>query len=149
MLFQKKPYFHKTKLRFECTGCSDCCRGDPEAYAFVTEGEAEAIRNFLGLSWDWFRRRYLVTAADGGLALQLNSSYDCCFLDANGRCKIYPVRPKQCSSYPFWPELVASAAAWKTASFTCEGIGRGREWSSDEIESILATLIDDEASPCD
>lgn len=47
----------------------------------------------------------------------------CVFLDeATNACSIYPVRPLQCSTYPWWPELMPTGA-WKAEQqHMCEGI---------------------------
>jgi Fe-S-cluster containining protein len=37
----------------------------------------------------------------------------CIFLDrTTNHCQIYPVRPVQCRTYPFWPTVTASVASW-------------------------------------
>lgn len=39
----------------------------------------------------------------------------CVFLDNETNfCKIYPVRPIQCSTYPFWPEIMESEKHWNS-----------------------------------
>lgn len=37
-------------------------------------------------------------------------------------CSIYSVRPAQCRTYPFWPEIVQSPHHWAAESARCEGI---------------------------
>jgi len=57
--------------------------------------------------------------------------YDCVFLkeDESGKrgCSIYPVRPHQCRTWPFWPENLKSPRSWQQASRTCPGIAGGIE----------------------
>ncbi len=48
----------------------------------------------------------------------------CEFLGNDNRCRIYAVRPRQCRTYPFWPELM-TPGAWRAEAARCEGIGRG------------------------
>lgn len=116
------------KLRFECTGCGGCCTGRPnsklEYCVAVTPAERERIRNYLGVSPAWFRRRYLMRYEDGQYSLRWAGDR-CVFLDGARRCRIYPVRPVQCVTYPFWPEIVESRAGWRVESRQCEGIDRG------------------------
>ncbi|TAM45798.1 MAG: YkgJ family cysteine cluster protein [Gammaproteobacteria bacterium] len=118
----------KRKLRFECTGCGGCCVGRPnsklEYYVAVTPAERERIRKFLGVSPAWFRRRYLQRFDDGQHSLRWNGDR-CVFLDGEKRCRIYPVRPTQCVTYPFWPEIVESRFGWRAEARHCEGINRG------------------------
>lgn len=113
-------------LRFECTGCGRCCFGGADDYVRVSRAESERIRRHLGISRAWLRRRYLTRLEDGlgyGIALRAGR---CVFLKQDLRCAIYAVRPVQCQTYPFWPELVASARAWRAEGARCEGIGHGQ-----------------------
>ena len=59
---------------------------------------------------------------------------DCVFWD-NG-CTIYPVRPTQCRTYPFWPENVESKEEWEAEDERCPGIGKGRRYSREEIDTL-------------
>ena len=46
----------------------------------------------------------------------------CIFLDSEDLCSIHTQRPRQCSTYPWWPDLMESAA-WDTeAERICEGM---------------------------
>ncbi len=116
------------KLRFECTGCGGCCTGRGNArieyYVAVTPAERERIRMHLGVSPAWFRRRYLMRFEDGQHSLRWKGDR-CIFLDGKKRCRIYPVRPAQCVTYPFWPDIVESRFGWRLEGRECEGIGRG------------------------
>jgi Fe-S-cluster containining protein len=95
-------------------------------YVFMDKPEAERIRRFLQLSQGWFRRHYLKRLEDGDLVVAAGSDGRCIFLDADGQCRVYSVRPLQCRTYPFWPEIVASAAAWRREARRCEGINQGQ-----------------------
>jgi Fe-S-cluster containining protein len=50
-------------------------------------------------------------------------SADCIFLKADKTCSIYGARPLQCSTYPWWPELMGQRAWAAEAQVVCEGIG--------------------------
>jgi hypothetical protein len=41
-------------------------------------------------------------------------------------CSIHAVKPLQCSSFPFWPELLSSAAERGRAAKYCPGMNRGK-----------------------
>jgi Fe-S-cluster containining protein len=133
----RKPPAPNT-LRFECTGCGGCCTGRGDHYVAASLGEQRAIQRYLGISWRWFRRRYRMIAEDGIESLRWDTDR-CVFLDGNRRCSIYPVRPAQCREYPFWPEVVASAASWKAEARRCEGIGRGPVIPLRELRERLRT----------
>lgn len=66
---------------------------------------------------------------------------DCVFLCPAGKdkrgCAIYPVRPLQCRTWPFWKENLRSPDHWLAASERCPGINRGRLYTKDEILNIL------------
>lgn len=118
---------HKSPTRpFSCTGCGDCCRGRGDYYVAVTPAEQQRIRRYLALSPAWFARRY-IDRDDDGDSLRWEASGRCVFLSADDQCRIYPVRPRQCRTYPFWPEIVVSARAWNDESRHCEGMKRVTE----------------------
>jgi Fe-S-cluster containining protein len=128
----------RADVRFECTGCGRCCVGDPRHYWIeATRAEQRRIRRFLGVSQDWFRRRYVVREDDGAEGLSMAGGR-CAFLDKNNRCRIYAVRPRQCRTYPFWPELVARDTVWRLEARHCDGIGRGATRPLAQIRKRLA-----------
>jgi Fe-S-cluster containining protein len=120
-----KPFFEQQPLRFSCTRCGQCCMTGGDYYVFLEQQEAERIRAHLQLSRSWFRRRYLQRLEDGELVAASGADDRCVFLDADGRCRVYPVRPLQCRTYPFWPELVQRKSDWQREARRCEGINRG------------------------
>ena len=90
----------------------------------------------MGLSRAWFRRRYL-DVVDNMLVLQSRDDGRCILLDKAGHCRVYPVRPRQCVTYPFWPELLKTAKAWRQEGRRCEGINRGDAVPVHIIEKAL------------
>ena len=129
-------------LRFSCTQCGQCCTTAGDYYVYLDDNESERIRASLQLSRSWFRRRYLRRLDDGDQVLASGPGERCIFLDAEGKCRVYSVRPVQCRTYPFWPELVASASAWNRESRRCEGINRGRVVTRSTIRSALRECLD-------
>jgi Fe-S-cluster containining protein len=130
-------FYKDHPLRFECTRCGACCTGRPDEGVFISNREAERIRAFLDLSQGWFRRRYLKRLSRSEWEVRLQPDGACPFLSEQGACTIYGVRPAQCVTYPFWPEIVASAASWKREARRCEGIGRGAVVPVAHIEAML------------
>lgn len=107
-------------LRFECTGCGQCCTGSP-GYVWVSESEVEEISLFLGLPTKEFTERF-VRRVDGRLSLlEHPKNFDCVFLKEK-KCQIYSVRPTQCRTFPWWPQLLRSEEEWRKAANFCEGI---------------------------
>jgi Fe-S-cluster containining protein len=132
-----QPFYLQQPLRFSCTRCGECCATAGEYYVYLNQGESERIREYLQLSRGWFRRRYLRRLEEGERVLVSAADERCIFLNSDGGCRVYPVRPLQCRSYPFWPELVNSATAWQRESRRCEGINRGPEVARGKIERCV------------
>jgi Fe-S-cluster containining protein len=132
-----QPFFERQPLRFECTRCGRCCLAGGGYYVFLNRCEAEEIRTYLGLSRSWFRRRYLRRLADGDRVASWRDDGGCVFLDSAGKCRVYPVRPRQCRTYPFWPEIVNRRRDWLREARRCEGIGRGGEVPVARIREFL------------
>ncbi len=116
--------------RFECFQCGNCCSGSPGYVRFSPE-ESERMAAHLGIDVDEFLRRY--ARKRGGRwslkEIETEGGYDCVFLarDAetgSARCSIYPVRPEQCRTWPFWPENLKSPEAWESAAEGCPGMRR-------------------------
>jgi Fe-S-cluster containining protein len=89
-----------------CESCGgNCCTGE-SGYIYLNAAEMEKIADFLKLSLDAFAQEYLFKS---GYKFSIKEkvvvagSHDCIFFDRkiNG-CSIYPVRPTQCRTFPFW-----------------------------------------------
>jgi Fe-S-cluster containining protein len=81
-----------------------------------------------------FRARYLVRM-DGEWSL--GSRGDACvFLEEGGGCAVYPVRPRQCRTWPFWPQNLRKAVWEREVVDLCPGIGRGRLYTEAEIRAV-------------
>jgi Fe-S-cluster containining protein len=132
-----RAFYERWPLRFDCTRCGRCCVAGGGYYVFLDENEAEGIRAYLNLSRSWFRRHYLSRLPDGDLVAAWQSDGRCVFLDARGECGIYPVRPVQCRTYPFWPEIVSRERDWRRESRRCEGINRGEEVPVTRVRELL------------
>jgi Fe-S-cluster containining protein len=71
------------------------------------------------------------------VSLREREGGDCVLLGEDG-CLVYPVRPAQCRAFPFWGDLIAKPAGWDELKERCPGVGRGRLYSREEIEAIMA-----------
>jgi len=126
-------------LNFECQQCGGCCSGPSEGYIWVTRREIELIAEFLKLTAGQLRQRYLKRVGLRTSIVEQPGNRDCVFLQAIGgqkMCAIYPVRPSQCRSWPFWSENLASPGAWNRAAQRCPGINRGSFYSYEQIKRI-------------
>ena len=140
-----KPLYERQSLCFSCTACGDCCSTGDGYYVYLTAGEAERIRNYLKLSKGWFGRRYLKRLEDGELVTTSAADGRCIFLDSNKQCKVYAVRPLQCSTYPFWPELVSTSKAWQAEAARGEGINCGEAVPVERIRRSVKACLDQES----
>jgi len=126
-------------LRFECAACGGCCAGPGEGYIWVVRPEIELIARHLNMTQNEVQRRFLRRVGPRTSIVEHGVTKDCIFLrDVGGtkQCAIYPVRPSQCRSWPFWPENLLGPEAWGRAAMRCPGIDRGRHYSCQEIERI-------------
>ena len=123
-------------VRFTCTGCGRCCRGEPGAIFFTPE-EGERIREHLDMEPKEFER-VCVTRKWGRPSFRERRNGDCVFYNAEtARCAIYPVRPAQCALFPFWPSVMESRAEWDRQARHCPGMNDGRLHSAEAIRALL------------
>lgn len=140
-LTPNKMYHRRTQLRFECTGCGKCCYGKASAYVGLSHTEADRIQRLLGISKAWFQRRYLIKLWDNKIGLRLLANGRCVLLGDNNKCRAYSLRPGQCRTYPFWPEVLENKRAWLTEAKRCEGINRDNFVPQANIEKKLKASI--------
>ncbi len=141
-------------LKFTCTQCGNCCTGGP-GYVWLTREEIRRLATFLKLTPEETVEKYC-RKINGRFSLKEHRNsrgeYDCIFLTeekvekrtTDGEkivltrrgCPVYPVRPLQCRTWPFWPENLTSEEEWDHLSRRCHGMNHGRKFSLDEIHEI-------------
>lgn len=108
--------------RFECQpGCTLCC--DKEGWVYLTEADVARISAYLGLSLEEFEKRHLYRTKNRA-RLRVPKQANCSFLK-DGGCSIHAVKPTQCRTFPYWPEILESDRAWNVTGGWCPGIGQG------------------------
>lgn len=123
-------------IRFECIdGCTKCC--EIPGQVFVVEADIPAMAGLLSMTPEDFIEEKLCEIRQGLYTLDMPDDEPCIYLE-NGQCGIYEARPLQCRTFPFWPENMANIAEWEKVERLCPGIGRGREYSVEEITDIIA-----------
>ncbi len=89
----------------KCVSCEgNCCIGE-SGYIWCTPKEINDISEFLGLERQNFIDTYTrkVNYRISLKELKIKESFHCVFFDSDKKgCQIYPVRPSQCRTFPFW-----------------------------------------------
>jgi Fe-S-cluster containining protein len=86
---------------FSCLGCGACCR-IPNGIVRVSEIEIARIAEFLGMQESEFVAKETDVAPDRkGLVLKSREDDSCVWLTDDNRCRIHPVKPDKCKSFPY------------------------------------------------
>lgn len=144
-----EPWF-KDGLSFQCTQCGNCCTGGP-GYVWMSDDEIDRLAEFFRLTRDETIRKYC-RVIRGKISLKEKrdhlGQYPCIFLseeeitDKKGRkslkrgCTVYPVRPLQCRTWPFWDGNLQDRDAWDAAGEKCPGLNRGKHYPLDQIVAL-------------
>ena len=88
-------------MDFKCRGCGACCR-IKDGIVRVDDAEIKRISKFLGMSEQEFIDRETEIAPDRkGLILKSRADESCAYLTEDSRCRIHPVKPDKCRTFPF------------------------------------------------
>lgn len=141
-------------LHFTCTQCGNCCTGGP-GYVWISQKELQRLADHLKLSVRQVIKQYCRKIGNQYSLKELRNTrgeYDCIFLkeekvpvEKDGQqvvhtkrgCTIYPVRPLQCRTWPFWDGNLASPEMWALSSQRCHGMNNGaRTFTREQIEAL-------------
>jgi Fe-S-cluster containining protein len=110
-MFEDKNFITKEGYDYKflpsaCASCGGACCTGESGYIWVKYREIAEIADFLELTIEEFATIYLrkVKHRYSIIEREIESgNYACIFFDNRlKRCRIYPVRPLQCRSFPFW-----------------------------------------------
>ena len=110
-------------MDFKCRGCGACCR---IKNGIVRVGDAEIMRiaAFLGMSEQAFIDRETEIAPDRrGLVLKSRPDESCVYLTDDNRCRIHPVKPDKCRTFPLEWTNPDSAEICPALESVCGGHG--------------------------
>ncbi len=130
--------WYRDGLAFSCTRCGACCRGGP-GYVWVSLQEIEELARYRGEKPPQFSKKFVRRVGDR-LSLIEQPGGDCIFWDSQAGCTVYPARPVQCQTWPFWPENVETPEDWKRTTRVCPGSGQGRVYKAEEIIECLVMI---------
>lgn len=139
-----KKTWYADGLHFKCLDCGQCCSGPQPGYIWANKKEIELIAEFLKTPVDEFRRKYTKNIMMRTTIIEQPGNKDCVFLQKVGdqkKCMIYPVRPFQCRSWPFWSSNLVSRNTWQQVATSCPGVNCGKFYSFEQIESIKVNKI--------
>jgi uncharacterized protein len=131
----EKPWYREG-LAFECTRCGACCRGAP-GYVWVSREEMEALAAFRNEPLETFASKFVRRVGHRHSLIEKPTG-DCIFWSSEQGCTVYPARPTQCQTWPFWPENVESPTSWERVKEVCPGSGRGQWFSLEQVEALAA-----------
>ncbi len=121
MLITKDGY----NFAFDAKACEDCkgacCIGE-SGYIWATTDEIANIAKYLNRDFNSFVSEYIkkVGYRYSLKEIPYNDGFRCVFFNTkNSRCDIYPVRPKQCATFPFWEHFKTN---FKELEEECQGI---------------------------
>ena len=92
-----------------CQKCDgNCCRME-SGYVWLKKADILRIANYTGIDADVLVQDYLIKIGRRFSLKEIRQGdeYPCIFFDMSSkRCLIYPVRPSQCRTFPFWEEFM-------------------------------------------
>jgi Fe-S-cluster containining protein len=95
--------------------------------------EVNRLAKHLRMSVEEFGKRYMRQV---GIRTSLieRPGGDCIFWSKDQGCTVYPARPVQCRTWPFWPENIETEEDWGRTRSVCPGSGQGTLYTITEIQ---------------
>lgn len=85
---------------FQCRRCGACCK--IEGIVRLKDDDTAKIAAHLGMcEADFIANETEIAPDRKGLVLKDRADGACAMLDEHNRCKIYPVRPEKCRTFPY------------------------------------------------
>lgn len=133
-----RPWFEvRGGVRFRCTGCNLCCKQPGYVHLHAHEAERIAQRVAGGPAY-MLDFQLWVPQPDGSRQIDVPEGGACPLLGEEG-CTVHDIKPAQCATYPFWPEVMESPASWHREGVYCEGIDpEGDLYEAPRILELLA-----------
>ena len=131
----KKDY--SNGIRFHCQGSSKCCisRGS-HGFVYLSRKDILKLSKYFDLSIKNFIKLYCDKSEGFMHFKEHRKNGECQFLEKK-RCSIYPSRPTQCRTWPFWNENMKAKVWNKEIQSFCPGIGKGKLIKQSQIEKKI------------
>lgn len=107
-------------LHFDCLECGACCH---ESHVILDQDDLDRFR--AGGRADLTRSAYVKRARDGKITLRFAKDGRCQHLELDNKCRIYQLRPFNCSVFPVGSE--ACLAARESTLNIRDGVAAGKE----------------------
>lgn len=144
---------------FKCTGCGKCCMNEGEVWLDIDE--FHDLAEYLNLTFsatidkyveniqsNWVKLKSqdipltstltsspsLISSSSNTAVQQTSLVSQCIFLAEDRKtCSIYPARPAQCRTYPYWPRLLESQEAFLNESVSPDHVNDAatKHWTPD------------------
>ncbi len=130
--------WYRDGLAFTCTQCGACCTGAP-GFVWVNDEEIAQLAAFRGETAKAFGKQFLREVGNR-ISLIEHRNGDCVFWDRQVGCTVYPARPVQCQTWPFWPGNIETPEDWEHVVDICPGSGQGRLFTVEEIQASASRV---------
>ena len=121
--------------KFECVRCGNCCRQGGDLR--LLPNDVEKIARYLSVEIDEVKNRYNMSNIDEKLFF-IPFENHCPFLTEENDCILHgDFKPFFCANYVPFVDNEGSPIYR-----VCQGIGKGREWTDEEIKSVYDKLIE-------
>jgi len=126
-------------LQFACTRCGNCCTGAP-GFVWVNDDEIAGIAAFRSETVAKVTKEFVRLVGSSLSLIELQNG-DCIFYNRENRgCSIYPARPRQCRTWPFWHSNLRNKEAWEETCKVCPGAGSGDFIPAAEVQRQAAVI---------
>jgi len=133
----QEPWY-RDGLQFTCTRCGNCCTGAP-GYVWIDDDELTALATFLDEPRDQVEKLH-TRRVGPRRSLRERTNGDCIFYEAGKGCTVYPVRPRQCRTWPFWERNLQTPEDWEETCQSCPGAGQGELIPVEEITRRMEAI---------
>ena len=120
-------------------GVPELAVSDDRGHVWVNLEEIRRLAEFRGQSRETFSLAF-VRQVGTRYSLKEKPGGDCVFWDKSVGCTVYPARPVQCQTWPFWPENVESPETWDQVKSVCPGSGKGQLFTVEEIRASASRV---------
>lgn len=105
---------------FSCRRSGRCCSQGLGGRVWLTPDDVTRLAKHFALPEATFRERH--TFVDGGRTSLRMDQGRCTFLEGTNQCTVYEARPAQCSSWPYWDQVLTRPEGLERAMAICPGI---------------------------